>query len=93
MADGGVALGRETKSEAILVPRLRAALERLNSFLPPEAISGAIDQLTRDRSAMSLAATNRVVYDFLEDGILIRFWMPCCCVAKFPCPSDSHAFA
>ncbi len=62
-------LGRETKAEVVLVPRLRTALERLNPSLPPEAISGAIDQLIRDRSAMSLEAANRDVYGFLKDGI------------------------
>ena len=31
-------LGRETKGEVVLVPRLRAALERLNPTLPAEAI-------------------------------------------------------
>jgi len=65
----GGTLGRETKGEVVLVPRLRAALERLNPSLPPEAISGAIDQLIRDRSVMSLAAANREVYGFLKDGI------------------------
>jgi len=30
---------RETKGEVVLVSRLRAALERLNPALPPEAIS------------------------------------------------------
>jgi type I restriction enzyme, R subunit len=65
----GGTLGRETKGEAVLVPRLRTALERLNPSLPPEAISGAIDQLVRDRSVMSLAAANRDVYGFLKDGI------------------------
>ncbi|MDZ4855271.1 MAG: hypothetical protein SGJ26_10530 [Nitrospirota bacterium] len=57
----GGTLGRETKGEAALVPRLRTALERLNSSLPQEAISGAIDQLIRDRSVMSLVAANREV--------------------------------
>ena len=32
-------LGRETKAEVVLEPRLRAALERLNPSLPAEAIS------------------------------------------------------
>ena len=44
---------RETKGEVVLVSRLRAALERLNPGLPPEAITAAVDELTRDRSAMS----------------------------------------
>ncbi|HNL22939.1 MAG TPA: type I restriction endonuclease subunit R, partial [Rhodocyclaceae bacterium] len=34
-----------------------------------EALSQAIDQLTRDRSAMSLVAANREVYGLLKDGI------------------------
>lgn len=60
----GGTLGRETKGEAVLVPRFRAALERLNPSLPPEAISTAIDHLICDRSAMSLAAANREVTGF-----------------------------
>jgi type I restriction enzyme R subunit len=32
---------------------LRAALQKLNPALPPEAITAAVDELTRDRSAMS----------------------------------------
>ena len=51
---------RETKGEVGLVSRLRAVLERLSasrtgrSALPPEAITATVDELTRDRSAMSL---------------------------------------
>ncbi len=64
-------LGRETKGEVVLLPRLRAALERLNPSLPAEAISTAIDELTRDRSAMVLAAANREVYSLLKEGIQV----------------------
>ena len=46
-----VTLLRETKGKVVLVPRLRAALERLNPALPPEAITAVVDKLTRDRSA------------------------------------------
>jgi type I restriction enzyme R subunit len=62
-------LGRATKSEVVLVPRLRAALEKLNPALPPDAITTAIDALTRDRSAMLLPAANREVYHLLKEGI------------------------
>ena len=61
-------LGRETSDRVMLVVRLRAALERLNPALPPEAIAAAVDELTRDRSAMSLAAANREVYLLLKEG-------------------------
>jgi len=48
-----------------------AALERLNPALPPEAITAAIDELTRDRSAMGLPAANREIYRLLKDGIAV----------------------
>ena len=67
-ADAGL-LGRETKGEVVLVGRLRAALKRLNPSLPPEAITAAVDELTRDRSAMLLAQANREVYRLLKEGI------------------------
>ena len=66
---GPVSLGRETKSEVVLLGRLKASLFRLNPKLPPEAISAAVDELTRDRSAMSLEAANREVYRLLKEGI------------------------
>ncbi len=62
---------RETKGEVVLVSRLRAALERLNPSLPPEAIATAVDELTRDRSAMSLEAANREVYLLLKESIKV----------------------
>src|ERR1700690_1084879 len=67
----GGTLGRETKGEVVLVSRLRAALVRLNPALPPEAITAAVDELTRDRSAMSLEAANREVYLLLKEGIKV----------------------
>jgi type I restriction enzyme R subunit len=65
----GGTLGRETKGEVVLTVRLRAALARLNPGLPDEAIQTAIDELSRNRSAMSLEAANREVYRLLKDGI------------------------
>jgi len=64
-------LARETSSEVVLVSRLRTALQRLNPTLPPDAISAAVDELSRDRSAMGLAAANRDVYLLLKDGIKV----------------------
>ena len=64
-------LERETKSEVVLIPRLHASLQKLNPSLPPEAITKAIDELTRNRSAMSLEAANREVYQFLKEGITV----------------------
>ena len=63
--------GRETKGEVVLVERLHAALVKLNAILSAEAINTAIDELTRDRSAMSLEAANREVYQLLKEGIAV----------------------
>src|SRR6266568_4882293 len=65
-------LGRETDNEVVLVRRLRVALQRLNPDLPNEAIELAIEELTRDRSALSLANANREIYQLLKQGITIR---------------------
>jgi len=67
----GGTLGREASGEVVLVSRLHAALTRLNPALPPEAIAAAVDELTRDRSAMSLEAANREVYLLLKEGIKV----------------------
>src|ERR1019366_403703 len=67
----GGTLGRDTKGDVVLVPRLRSALERLNPELPPEAISAAVDDLIHDRSAMLLPAANRDVYLLLKEGIKV----------------------
>lgn len=64
-------LGRETKSEVVLIPKLRAALERLNPTLPADAIIPAVDELTRDRAAMSLASANREVWELVRDGVKV----------------------
>ncbi|MEN6587360.1 MAG: type I restriction endonuclease subunit R, partial [Sulfuricella sp.] len=67
----GGTLERETKGEVVLAERLQAALRELNGKLPAEAIQTAMDELTRDRSAMSLEAANREVYRLLKEGILV----------------------
>lgn len=69
-------LGRETSAEVVLVPRLRSSLERLNPDLPQEAISLAIEELTRDRSAMSPAQANREIYQLLKNGVKVASTVP-----------------
>lgn len=64
-------LGRENQGEVVLTRRLRAALARLNPGLPNDAISGAIEELTRDRSALSPVHANREVHGLLKDGVKV----------------------
>ncbi|MFN9871051.1 MAG: type I restriction endonuclease subunit R [Cyanobacteriota bacterium] len=70
-APEGGSLGRRDRREVVLLPRLRTALERLNPGQPPEAINGAIEELSRNRSAMGLVAANREVVRLLKDGVLV----------------------
>ena len=70
-APEGGSLGRRDRREVVLLPRLRAALEHLNPGQPSEAISAAIEELSRNRSAMGLVAANREVYRLLKDGVLV----------------------
>jgi type I restriction enzyme R subunit len=65
-------LGRETPAEMVLRPRLREALERLNPRLPPVALDLAVEELAKDRGAMSLANANREVYGLLKEGCGLR---------------------
>ena len=64
-------LGRETPAEVVLRPRLAAALADLNPDLPPEALALAVEELCRDRSALSPVAANREIYDLLRDGVKV----------------------
>ncbi len=67
----GASLGRETAAEVVLPERLRAALAKLNPGLPPDALALAIEELTRDRRAVSPAQANREVYRLLKDGVRV----------------------
>jgi len=69
-------LGRETWGEVVLIQRLRPVLERLNPNLPPAALGSAVEELTRDRVAMSLPHANADVYAMLQDGVRVTFADP-----------------
>ncbi|WP_136678544.1 type I restriction endonuclease subunit R [Neptunomonas sp. XY-337] len=64
----GQAIGRETRSDVILYSRLRSALSHLNPDIPARIQQEAIDEIARDRSAMSPIAANEEVYTLLKDG-------------------------
>jgi type I restriction enzyme R subunit len=68
-ADG--TLERETSAEVLLLSRLRSALEQLNPQLTPTAIGAALDEISRDRSAMTAAAANRDIYTLLKEGVQV----------------------
>lgn len=69
----GEVLGRAYSGEVVLTSRLRPALERLNPTLPPEALTLAISDLTRDRGLMTLVAANREIHLLLKNGVRVTF--------------------
>jgi type I restriction enzyme R subunit len=68
----GSPLGRQAKTEVVLVSRLRSMLEQLNPQLPPEAFEQAVQELTRDRSSMSLAHANAEIHHLLKNGVKVK---------------------
>ncbi|MBN2256494.1 MAG: type I restriction endonuclease subunit R, partial [Anaerolineaceae bacterium] len=69
-------LGRENRGQVVLVPRLRAAMERLNPSLPAEALDLTVEELTRDRSAMTPVHANREIHHLLKDGVKVTIRSP-----------------
>jgi len=69
----GGTLGRETPADVVLLPRLHDALRRLNPDLPGEATALAVEEITRDRSAMNPVQANRQVYSLLKNGVKVTF--------------------
>ena len=67
---------RESRRDAILVKRLRMALEKLNPELPTDALDLAVDELSRSRAALVPVSANREVLDTLRDGVKVTFRDP-----------------
>lgn len=69
--EGDALLVRDNQGQVVLVNRLKLALEKLNQNAPQEAIVQAIEDLTRDRSAMSLVNANADIYKLIKDGVKV----------------------
>lgn len=68
----GGTLGRENAGDVVLLRHLLPALKNLNPEAPQDAIDAAVNELTRDRSVMSLAGANREVYGLLKNGVKVE---------------------
>ncbi|RMH18081.1 MAG: hypothetical protein D6698_07570, partial [Gammaproteobacteria bacterium] len=64
-------LGRDAKGDVILAGRLKSALQRLNPEFPESAIDAAIEEISRDRSAMTMEAANRELWSLMRDGVKV----------------------
>jgi len=65
-------LGRSHRGEVVLKKYLLPALQKINPELPLEALEQAIEQVTRDRSHLSLVNANKEVYESLRDGANVQ---------------------
>lgn len=64
-------LGRDAKGEVILGARLQTVLQRLNPGFPDAAISAALDEMSRDRSATTPESANRELWGLMRDGVKV----------------------
>src|SRR3989339_1020883 len=65
-------LGREHRGEVVLKKYLLPALQKLNPTLPTDALTQAIDIITRNRSNLSLVKANQEIYKLLRDGVNVN---------------------
>ena len=64
--------GRQNNTQHVLPRRLREAIEALNPTLPDAAREAALDELLRDRSALSLPRANQELHALLRDGVPVE---------------------
>jgi len=65
--------GRETSSEVVFRPRLRAAITELNPDVPADGIDMAVEAICRDRSAMNPVYANQEVHELLKNGVPVTW--------------------
>jgi type I restriction enzyme R subunit len=75
VAPGELFAERQDYTQVVLEQRLRDALARLNSELPPEAIDDAFRKITRPEGP-TLEARNRVFHRQLVDGVTVEYRRP-----------------
>ncbi len=66
-------LGRENTGEVVLTHKLRDSLKKLNYGVKKEVIELAIEELTKDRSLMSLVSANKEVYNLIKNGVNVSY--------------------
>ena len=65
-------LGRKHRGEVVLVEYLISTLEKINPELTKDSLNQAKEQLTRDRSQMSLVNANKEIYQLLLNGASVQ---------------------
>ncbi|WP_257295847.1 type I restriction endonuclease subunit R [Endozoicomonas sp. YOMI1] len=60
--------GRDNRSDVILYQPLKDAIRKLNPGIDPVILQNAVDEMARDRSAMSAIAANEEIHQLLKQG-------------------------
>lgn len=69
-------LNRETRRDVVLKKILLSVLQKINPGISDEYLQQSIDEVTRDRSNLTLVNANREVYQILKDGLNIKVSKP-----------------
>lgn len=64
--------GRENPGEVVLMNYLKIALVKLNPDVSTEGLNLAIDEIIKDRSAMSMVNANHEIWQLLKDGVKVE---------------------
>ncbi len=64
--------GRDNPGEVVLMNYLKIALVKLNPNVSTESLNLAIDEITKDRSAMSMVNANHEVWQLIRDGVKVE---------------------
>src|SRR3990172_6987134 len=64
--------GRENPGEVVLMSYLKIALVKLNPNVSTEALNLAIDEIIKDRSAMSMVNANHEIWQLLKNGVKVE---------------------
>ncbi len=66
-------LERETKSDVVLISKLKPALKKINPGISETILDEAIKILTMDRSFQGMVVANREVFELLKNGVLVSY--------------------
>jgi len=64
--------GRENPGEVVLMSYLKIALVKLNPNVSTEALNLAIDEIIKDRSALSMVNANHEIWQLFKDGVKVE---------------------
>ena len=66
-------LGRETASDVVLTRYLRDAIIRLNPDIDVDAVTLAVEEITKDRNSLSPVRANAEIYKLIKNGIPVTY--------------------